>query len=69
MSEPLAFTIADASKVSGLGRTSIYELIGAGKLRAIKAGNRTLIPADALRAFIASLPSAQITTGQRRPAA
>jgi excisionase family DNA binding protein len=65
----LAFTIADAAKASGLGRTSLYELIGAGKLEARKAGNRTLIPADSLRAYLASLPAADIRTGQRRTVA
>ncbi len=68
MSEAIAHTIADASKVSGLGRTSLYELIGAGKIEARKAGNRTLIPADSLRAYIASLPRADIRTGQRKDA-
>src|SRR4051812_49324760 len=41
--ENLALTIANATKVSGLGRSTLYEAIGAGKLEARKAGNRTLI--------------------------
>jgi excisionase family DNA binding protein len=65
----LAHTIADATKISGLGRTSIYELIGAGKIEARKAGTRTLIPAESLRAFLNSLPAADIRTGQRKSAA
>lgn len=69
MTEVIAHTIADAAKVSGLGRTSLYELIGAGKIEARKAGNRTLIPAESLRAYIASLPAATIRTGQRKAAA
>jgi excisionase family DNA binding protein len=69
MTEVLAHTIADAAKVSGLGRTSLYELIGAGKIEARKAGNRTLIPAESLRAYIASLPRADIRAGQTRAAA
>lgn len=69
MTEVIAHTIADAAKISGLGRTSLYELIGAGKIEARKAGNRTLIPADSLRAYIASLPRADIRTGQRKAAA
>jgi excisionase family DNA binding protein len=64
----LAFTITDAVKVSGLGRTSLYELIGAGKIEARKAGNRTLIPAESLRRFLAELPLADIRTGQRKAA-
>jgi excisionase family DNA binding protein len=67
MSAVIAHTIADAARVSGLGRTSIYELIGAGKIEARKAGNRTLIPAESLRAYIANLPPATIRTGQPKP--
>jgi excisionase family DNA binding protein len=69
MSEVLAHTIASATKLSGLGRTTLYELIGAGKIEARKAGNRTLIPAESLRAFLNSLPAADIRTGQRKSAA
>lgn len=66
MSEILAHTIADATKVSGLGRTSLYEAIGAGKIEARKAGGRTLILAESLRSFIAGLPVADIRTGQSK---
>lgn len=69
MTEVIAHTIADAAKVSGIGRTSLYELIGAGKIEARKAGNRTLIPAESLRAYLASLPAADIRCGQRNKAA
>jgi excisionase family DNA binding protein len=69
MTDVIAHTIADAVKASGIGRTSLYELIGAGKIEARKAGNRTLIPAESLRAYIASLPPADIRTGQARNAA
>jgi excisionase family DNA binding protein len=69
MPDAIAHTIADAVKASGLGRTTLYELIGAGKIEARKAGGRTLIPADSLRAYIASLPPADIRTGQSRTAA
>ena len=65
MTEVLAHTIADAARVSGLGRTTLYEAIGAGKIEARKAGNRTLIPADSLKAYIASLPPADIRTGRK----
>jgi excisionase family DNA binding protein len=56
----LAYTILDAAKASGLGRTTIYALIAAGRLEARKAGARTLIPADSLRRYLASLPPADI---------
>lgn len=53
--EKLAYTIPEAIYATGLGRTTIYALIGERKLRTIKAGARTLIPADSLRDYLASL--------------
>lgn len=50
--EPLAYSIADACRVSSLGRTRLYQLIGEGRLEARKIGKRTLIPAASLRALI-----------------
>ena len=46
------------------GRTTAYELIAQGKLDARKIGGRTVILAKSLRAYIASLPPADIRTGQ-----
>ncbi|WP_428681101.1 helix-turn-helix domain-containing protein [Sphingopyxis sp.] len=51
--EPLAYSINEASRVSSLGRTRLYQLIGEGRLEARKIGKRTLIPAASLRALIA----------------
>ena len=64
----LAYTVPDAGKVSGHGRTRIYQLIGEGRLDARRSGGRTLIMADSLRAYLASLPAADIHTGQKAAA-
>jgi excisionase family DNA binding protein len=45
----LAYRVNDAAKVAGLSRSSLYVLIGEGKLRSVLVGGRRLIPADALR--------------------
>ncbi|NML94729.1 helix-turn-helix domain-containing protein [Novosphingobium olei] len=50
--EPLAYSIAEASRVTTLCKSQIYNLIRAGKLEARKLGRRTLIPARSLRALI-----------------
>ncbi len=50
--EPLAYSIKEACRVSSLGRTRIYQLIGEGKLDVCRIGKRTLIPAASLRALI-----------------
>lgn len=47
--EPLSYTVNDACAATGLGRSSIYELIAAGKLKSVRLAGRRLIPADALR--------------------
>jgi hypothetical protein len=69
MSEPLAHTIDAAVKISGIGRTPLYLLIGTGKIAARKCGNRTLIMADSLRDYVANSPPASITCGQRKATA
>jgi excisionase family DNA binding protein len=45
----LAYRVNDAAKATGLSRSSLYTLMGEGKLRSILVAGRRLIPADALR--------------------
>ncbi|QGY04794.1 helix-turn-helix domain-containing protein [Methylobacterium mesophilicum SR1.6/6] len=39
----------------GIGTTTLYRLIGQGKLKVVKIGSATRITDDSLRAFAASL--------------
>jgi excisionase family DNA binding protein len=55
---PLAVTIHEAVRVSGLSRSELYRRLADGKVRAVKSGSRTLILMDSLRAYVASLPAA-----------
>jgi excisionase family DNA binding protein len=45
---PLAYSIKDACAASSLGRTTLYSHINSGRLKAIRVGGRTIIPADSL---------------------
>lgn len=54
--EPLAYGIDGATKVIDGGRTKIYEVINAGDLKAKKLGGRTIILADEMKRYLASLP-------------
>jgi excisionase family DNA binding protein len=47
--EPIVLSINDTAKALGLGRTSVYALIKAGSLQAVKIGRRTLIKVASIR--------------------
>lgn len=59
MQAPIAITIPDAVKATGMSRTSIYEALKRGDLTARKAGHRTLILFADLEAYLTSLPAYQ----------
>ena len=48
----LAYRVNDAARIAGLSRSSLYVLIGEGKLRSVLVAGRRLIPADALREIL-----------------
>lgn len=52
----IAYSMTDAAKAAGIGRTTLYSLIKTGKLPARKLGVRTVILADDLEALMRSLP-------------
>ena len=54
---PLAITIPEAVKLSGMSRTAIYEALKRKDITARKAGRRTLISFAELEAYLASLPA------------
>lgn len=55
----LAVTIAEATNVSGVGKTKLYQEIRAGKIRTRKAGRLTLILLEDLEAYLRNLPFGQ----------
>lgn len=57
MDTPIAVTIPDAVKISGMSRSALYEALKRGDLTARKAGRRTLISFADLEAYLASLPT------------
>ena len=52
-------TLAEASIVSGIGRTKLYEAIADGQLTARKYGSRTIVLRGELLRFLTALPEVQ----------
>lgn len=49
---PIAVSPDDAARISGVGRTTIYQALGSGALRSSKIGKRRLITVEALKGWI-----------------
>lgn len=54
---PIALKISEACAASRCGRTTVYDAIRRGQLRALKRGKSTLILAEDLRRWVESLPA------------
>lgn len=54
---PENLTIGETVEHFRIGRTRLYELIGAGQIEAFKLGRRTLVRTSSVREFMTSLPS------------
>jgi len=50
-----AITVDEFCATCSIGRTSFYAALGAGRIRVLKFGSRTLVPASEVSAFLASL--------------
>lgn len=50
--EKKLLTVTETAEICNLSRPSIYELINKGELPVIKFGRKTLIPANAIDAWI-----------------
>jgi excisionase family DNA binding protein len=57
--EPMLLTLKETAMVLRLGRSKLYELMAAGKLRSVKIGGSRRIPATALAEFVAALEAEQ----------
>ena len=55
---PEFLSVSEACAIVGIGRTKLYALMSEGRVKARKAGTRTLIESSSLSAWAASLPAA-----------
>ena len=57
--EPYAISILEAVRLSGIGRSSIYEAIRRGELAIRKSGRRSLILTADLQRWLSELPTSE----------
>lgn len=50
--KPITVRVKEACRLTGIGRSKFYELIGSGDIPTIKVGSITLIPVAALERFL-----------------
>lgn len=49
---PITVRIPEACRLTGIGRSKLYELIAAGEIETIKIGTITLVPVASLTMFL-----------------
>lgn len=52
-----AYSVPEVAKSIGFSTRYVYQLIGTGELRSIRAGRRVVVPVEALAEYIAAAPS------------
>lgn len=58
---PQLHKLATVSERTGLGRSSLYELIGKGELKVVKVGRAIRVKEVDLADFINSMPHSEVT--------
>jgi hypothetical protein len=66
--DKLTYTIKEAMAATGLSRSEIYLRLSDQSIKGRKNRSRTLIDAESLRAFVASLPAATFRPSVNRAA-
>jgi hypothetical protein len=64
--DPITATIPEFRRLSGIGRSRIYELLDAGELDSVHIGARRLILIDSYRQLLARLQAAKGDAPRRR---
>ena len=58
--QPLLVPVLECFQMIGVGVTKGYEEISEGRLDARKVGRKTLVTMESIKAYVASLPKANI---------
>lgn len=61
--QALSYSIPGFVAATGVGRSTVYKEIAAGRLKTVKVGSRTIITADAGRAWLDQLAAEKAQHG------
>jgi hypothetical protein len=64
--EPYLCSVPQGCQMIGVGTQTMYDLIGAGLVTAVKRGTRTLLKVESLKAYADSLPRAVVAVPHKR---
>ena len=57
----LSFSVQETLKLLSIGRTTLYSLVKAGDLRAVKCGRKTLFRASDIQTFLENLENVEVS--------
>jgi len=61
-----AYSVEETCMKLGIGRTTFYELVAEGRIKMLKLGRKSIVPAPEIPAFLNSLPAAKERSSQCR---
>lgn len=64
--EPILCSVPQGCQMLGIGTQGMYDLIGAGLVKAVKRGTRTLVVVESLKAYARELPPAVVAAPKPR---
>jgi hypothetical protein len=64
--EPILCSVPHGCQMLGIGTQGMYDLIGAGLVKAVKRGTRTLLVVASLKKYADELPLAVIAPPRKR---
>jgi hypothetical protein len=64
--EPILCSVPQGCQMLSVGTQAMYDLIGAGLVKAVKKGTRTLLVVESLKTYAATLPPAKIAPPRKR---
>ena len=63
--QPAFASYTEWQRISGLGRTTTYDLLSRGELRAVRVGKRVLIDCNHGLAWLAAQPRAELNCARK----